>query len=56
MLTINGVNYDEKEFGLELKNYITLRAEVQVNKARHMSEIEKADKIILPGVGSLINV
>mgnify|MGYP001158145215 FL=1 len=43
MVTINGVNYDEKEFGVELKNYITLRAEVQVNKARHMSEIEKAD-------------
>ena len=43
MLTINGVNYDEKEFGVELKNYITLRAEVRLNKARHISEIEKAD-------------
>ena len=43
MVTINGVNYDEKEFGVELKNYIALRAEARINKARHLSEIEKAD-------------
>ena len=43
MVTINGINYDEKEFSLELKNYITLRAEVRNNRTRFMSEVEKAD-------------
>ena len=43
MITIDGKNYDEKKFGVNLANYITARNELQVNKARIVMELEKVD-------------
>ena len=43
MITIDGKDYDETKFSLELQNYLVVRQEIQVNKTRLTLEIEKID-------------
>lgn len=40
-ITIDGKNYDESKFSVDLRNYIIARQELQTSKTRHNIELEK---------------
>ena len=42
-IVIDGQEYDDSKFSPELRNYITSRQELQVNKTRLNLELEKID-------------
>lgn len=41
MVTIDGKNYDETKFSIDLRNVIVARQEIQSSLTRHNIEIEK---------------
>lgn len=42
-ITIDGKEYDESKFSVELRNIITARQELQQSKVRHEIELEKIE-------------
>lgn len=42
-ITIDGKEYDEAKFSVDLRNIITARQELQQSKVRHEIELEKID-------------
>lgn len=42
-ITIDGKEYDESKFSIELRNIITARQELQLSKVRHEIELEKIE-------------
>ena len=42
-IIIDGTEYDDSKFSPELRNYITSRQELQVNKTRLTLELEKIE-------------
>ena len=42
-ITIDGKEYDESKFSIELRNIITARQELQQSKVRHEIELEKIE-------------
>lgn len=42
-ITIDGKEYDESKFSVELRNIIVARQEIQQSKVRHEIELEKIE-------------